>query len=128
MTYCGINVELRPGRAVELHQRDYASILLPLNREELLKDKKLRTNAEKTKTACRKFIGGLLWLLRTRYDLSFLASFVSSLMIQAAIDPVVMDKMIAASVKACKLDTTMTEGLFFILSKMHLVGGPNTLN
>ena len=112
LIFCGISINLHANRIVEMNRNLFASTLGPMNKDELLPHGRLRHREELNRSACKKFIGGLLWLLQTRYDLAFLASLVSSMMIESIGDAQKMEQMINQSVKICKIARIQDRGLF----------------
>ena len=112
ITFCGIDIALCKGRIATLSQIAYAQGLVPLGRSDLILQNTMLKTQDQIRTICKQFLGSLLWLLQTRYDLSFWSSLLSSLMVDSTVSVDALSEFIKLSKKICKLDVIPLK-LFF---------------
>ena len=71
LTFCGIQIDHRPGRVLELSHRPFYSKIAVPQKSELIVDSKVGVAASRLQKTLRGFIGSVLWLTQTRFDIAF---------------------------------------------------------
>ena len=126
--FCGLRITLLPPKSVRIDQNEFESMITPLGRSALINRDKMLVSPERLRTLRKQFAGSALWLLQSRYDLSFLISQFQALMVHSLECIESLSKMISASVKICKHALEYQEGIAFRpLFKSNIQGYPYRL-
>ena len=69
LAFCGAEIHLNKDRPIELSQRTFYSKLNNIQASDILQQDRFVLNTEKIARILKSFVGGCIWLFRTRYDI-----------------------------------------------------------
>ena len=123
--FCGMGISINSVGTVTLDQCNYADSLVAIDKFSMVQSGESVSSALSRRKECNSFAGAVLWLLQSRYDLSYLVSLFQTTLCDALTKVEKMIALINISHRIVKAAQSNRIGLsFFPCSRRNPTNAP----